>query len=80
VDLSQDRDWYQALLNTVCRAMAHSVSCWHRSTEHMFAPSSVHVGFVVGKVELRQIFLSILQFYPVNIIPTELHTYISPGE
>jgi hypothetical protein len=35
-----------------------------------FAPRSVvHVGFVVGKVALGQVFLRILQFPSVNIIP-----------
>jgi hypothetical protein len=34
-----------------------------------FAPGSIHVGFVVDKVELRQDFLRVLRFSPVNIIP-----------
>jgi hypothetical protein len=35
-----------------------------------FAPGSVHVGSVVETV---------LQFSPVNIIPLELHSHVSPG-
>jgi hypothetical protein len=45
-----------------------------------FAPWSVRVGFVVGKVTLRQIFLRVLQFGAVNIIPTWLsilHSYLN---
>ena len=32
-------------------------------------PGSVHMGFVVGKVALGQVF----RFYPVNFIPRVLH-------
>jgi hypothetical protein len=32
-----------------------------------FAPGSIHVGFVVDKVALRQVFLRVLRFSPVNI-------------
>jgi len=34
-----------------------------------FAPGSVHVGFVVDKVALGQVFLRVLRFSPVSIIP-----------
>jgi hypothetical protein len=34
-----------------------------------FAPGSVHVGFVVDKMALEQVFLQVLRFSPVNIIP-----------
>jgi hypothetical protein len=34
-----------------------------------FAPSSIHVRFVVEKVALEKVFLRILLFSPVNIIP-----------
>jgi hypothetical protein len=34
-----------------------------------FAPGSVHVGFVVDKVALGQVYLGVLRFAPVNIIP-----------
>jgi hypothetical protein len=32
-----------------------------------FAPGSIHVGFVVDKVALGQVFLQVLRVYPVNI-------------
>jgi hypothetical protein len=44
-----------------------------------FGLGSVHVGFVVDKVALGQVFLRILWFSPVNIIPPGLHTHISSG-
>jgi hypothetical protein len=34
-----------------------------------FEPRSLHVGFVVDNVALRQVFLQVLQFSPVSIIP-----------
>jgi hypothetical protein len=36
-------------------------------------PGSVHVGFVVDKVALGQIFSPVLRFSPVNFIPPVLH-------
>jgi hypothetical protein len=33
------------------------------------APGSIHVGFVVDKVALGQVFLQVLRFSPVTIIP-----------
>jgi hypothetical protein len=41
-----------------------------------FAPGSVHVGFVVDKVALGQVFLRVLPFYPVSIIPPWLYMLI----
>ena len=38
-----------------------------------FDPVSVHVGFVVDKVALGQVFPRVLRFYPVNLIPPMLH-------
>jgi hypothetical protein len=38
-----------------------------------FRPGSVHVGFVVDKVTLGQVFLRVLRFSPVNFIPPVLH-------
>jgi hypothetical protein len=38
-----------------------------------FDPASVHVGFVVDKVALRQDFPRVLRFSPVNLIPLVLH-------
>jgi hypothetical protein len=34
-----------------------------------FAAGSIHVGFVVDKVKLGQVYLRVLRLYPVNIIP-----------
>jgi hypothetical protein len=41
-------------------------------------PRSVHVGSVVDKVALGQVFLRVLQFSPVNITSPLLHTHLSP--
>jgi hypothetical protein len=38
-----------------------------------FDPGSVHVGFVVDKVALGQVFPRVLRFSPVNFIPPLLH-------
>jgi hypothetical protein len=42
-----------------------------------FKPGSVHVGFVVEKVALGQVFLQVLWFSPVSIIPPLLSKLIS---
>jgi hypothetical protein len=42
-----------------------------------FAPGSNHVGFVGNKVALGQVFLRVLLFSPVSIIPPLLHTHLS---
>jgi hypothetical protein len=42
-----------------------------------FAHGSVHVAFVVEKVAMGQIFLRVLHFSPVNIIPPWLHIHLS---
>jgi hypothetical protein len=36
-------------------------------------PGSVHVGFVVDKLALRQVLLRVLRCSPVNFIPPVLH-------
>jgi hypothetical protein len=38
-----------------------------------FEPGSVHVGFVVDGVALGQVFLRVLWFSPVNLIPPLFH-------
>jgi hypothetical protein len=45
-----------------------------------FAPGSIHVGFVVDKVTLEQVFLRVLRFSSVNIIPPSLSKLITSGE
>jgi hypothetical protein len=37
-----------------------------------FDPGSVHMGFVVDKMALGQVFPRVLRFYPVNFIPPVL--------
>jgi hypothetical protein len=53
---------------------------WHRwlvaglpSRRLGFDPGSVHVGFVVDEVTLRQVFPRVLLFSPANFIPSVLH-------
>jgi hypothetical protein len=38
-----------------------------------FDPGSVHMGFVLDKVALKQVFTRVLRFSPVNFIPPVLH-------
>jgi hypothetical protein len=45
-----------------------------------FSTGLVHVGFVVDKVALGQVFLQVFRIFPVNIIPPRLQTHVSPGE
>jgi hypothetical protein len=45
-----------------------------------FAPESAHMGLVVEREAMgHSIFLWVLRFFLVNIIPPWLHTHISPG-
>jgi hypothetical protein len=43
-----------------------------------FAPGSAYVGFVVDKVAQELVFLRVLRFSPVNIIPPLPHTHLPP--
>jgi hypothetical protein len=45
-----------------------------------FVPGSIHVGFVVDEVALRQGFLRVFRFSPASIIPPSLFKLISSGE
>jgi hypothetical protein len=45
---------------------------------HGFAPGSIHIGFVVGKVALGQVFLRVLRFSPANNILPLLYIHLSP--
>jgi hypothetical protein len=46
----------------------------------VFEPGSMHVGFVVDKVALGQVFLRVLRFFPCQYHSTVfLHTHISSG-
>jgi hypothetical protein len=55
------------------RATAQAVSRRLLTTEDGFAPRAVHVGFVVDKVALGQVFLPVLLLYAASIIPPLLH-------
>jgi hypothetical protein len=53
--------------------LAHSVSNCAHMRRPGFDPRSVHVGFVVDKVALGQVFRRVLRLSPVNFIPPVLH-------
>jgi hypothetical protein len=55
------------------RAVAQAVSRRPLTAEARVRPESVHVGFVVDKVALGQVFPRVLRFSPVNLIPPMLH-------
>jgi hypothetical protein len=44
------------------------------------APRSINMGFVVDKVALGQVFLRVLRFFPVSVIPPSLSKLMSSGE
>ena len=46
-------------------------------TESIVETRPPRVGFVVDKVELRQVFLTVLRFSPVIVFPTRSHTHPS---
>jgi hypothetical protein len=52
--------------------MAQAVSRRPLTVEAKFASGSVHVGFVVDKVALGEVFPKVLQFYPVKCISLRL--------
>jgi hypothetical protein len=46
-----------------------------------FAPGLIHVGFMVDEVALGEVFLRVLLFFPVNIIPPSFSVLIyHPGD
>jgi hypothetical protein len=53
--------------------MAQAVSRRSPTAEARVDPGSVHVGFVVDKVALGQVYPGVLRFSPVNFIPPVLH-------
>jgi hypothetical protein len=53
--------------------MAQAVSRRPLTAEARFDPGSVHVGFMVDKVALGQVFLWVLRFSSVNFIPPVLY-------
>jgi hypothetical protein len=63
-----------------CRAMAQAVSQRLLTAEDRVHNRSVHIGFVVDNMTLGQVFLRVLRFYPVSIMPPRpLRTSISSG-
>ena len=58
-------------------AAAHMVSCQSLTTEARVQSqaSPVRMGFVVNIVEPEKVFLQLLWFTPVSIIPSVLHTH-----
>jgi len=46
------------------------------NTEAWFNPRPVHVGFVVDRVALRQVFLQVLRFPTIIVIPPVLHIHL----
>jgi hypothetical protein len=60
--------------------MAQVVSRRPLTAESRFAPGSINVEFMAGKVSLVKVFLRVLRFYPVSIIPPSLsNSYIIRG-
>jgi hypothetical protein len=54
-------------------AMSQAVSRRPFTAEAQVRSRFVHMGFVVDKVALGQVFLQVLQFSPVKFIPPVLH-------
>ena len=52
--------------------MAQAVNRRHLTAEARVRSRVIHVGFVVDKVALRQVFPRVLGFSPVNFIPPVL--------
>jgi hypothetical protein len=55
------------------RAMAQRLIAGLQTRRPGFYPGLVHVGFVVDKVALGQVFPRVLRFSPVNFIPPVFH-------
>jgi hypothetical protein len=51
------------------RAMGQGLVADFSPRRPRFAPQSIHMGFLVEKVALGQVFLRVFRFFPVNIIP-----------
>ena len=55
--------------------MAQGITYPSVSLEAMFNPRQVHVEFVLKKVSMGQVFLSVVHVLPVIVIPPVLHTH-----
>jgi len=54
--------------------LSRSVSRRPLATETRKQCQTVHVGFMVNKVEVGEVFLAVLLFCPVSVIPQKLQT------
>jgi hypothetical protein len=59
--------------------MAQVVTCRPLSAEDEFAGIPVHVGFVVDRVVLGEVYLQVLRYSLPYHSTVALHTYISSG-
>jgi len=58
--------------SSIISAVSHCLP----NTEAWFNPRPVHVGFVVDRVAMRQVYLQVLQFPTIIIIPPVLHVHL----
>jgi hypothetical protein len=66
--------WHRQNFRCTVQSKKLSVGPCHGSSRRSgFEPGSVHVGFVMDKVALGQVFPRVLRFSPVNFIPPLLH-------
>jgi hypothetical protein len=76
-DLSLDED--SGFLHNASKHLSKAVPLLRRLAAGLpprrpgFDPGSLHVGFVVDKVALVQVFPRVLRYSPVNFIPPVLH-------
>jgi hypothetical protein len=56
--------------------MAQAVSCWPLTAEVRIRARVIHVGFIVDKVALGQVFLQVLRF-PLSIYNSTIAPYSS---
>jgi hypothetical protein len=64
------------LFSSSGRAVAQAVNRRRLTTESRVAPGLIRVGFVVDKVALGHVFLRVLRFSPVSMIPPSFPTLI----
>jgi hypothetical protein len=56
--------------------LSQAVTFWFVTAENIFDARSARVGFMLEKVALRHVFLSVRQFFPVSIIPSMIRIYL----
>jgi hypothetical protein len=81
--VSQGKKKYLWICQKAIQALGHAtahVTCQSLTTEAQVSipgqASPVHMGFMIKTVGLEQVFLQLLWFTPVSIIPSVLHTHI----